>query len=99
MGANGLHGWVCALWFFSIVWIGSHIWRPKSRRLASTDQMFGTPYYCGLMLDTSMILNKRSDRGTTSFRLDLGFGQDMQRENSKGSKRETNAFAKGIKID
>ena len=33
--------------------------------------MFGTPYYCGLMWDTSMILNRRSDKGTTGFRLDF----------------------------
>ena len=59
------------LWFASSIWICSHIWIPKSQRLASTEQMFGTPYYCGLLPDQCMALNRRSDSGIMKFRLDV----------------------------
>ena len=68
---DGLYGWMWILWLLSFMWIGGHIWRPKSRRLASTEQMFGTPYYSGLLIDTSMIFNRRSDKGACDFRLDF----------------------------
>lgn len=54
------------LWFLSQCWIVSHVWFPKSRRLATTEQMFGTPYYNGLLLDQSVMLNRRSDKGHNS---------------------------------
>ena len=37
----GLNGWVWILMFLSQCWIARHIWRPKSLRLASTEQLFG----------------------------------------------------------
>ena len=56
--------------FFS-VWICSHIWIPKSQRLASTEQMFGTPYYSGLLIEQDMACNRRSCNGRIKFRLDV----------------------------
>ena len=32
-----------------------------SDKLASTEQMFGTPYYCGLLVDQSIVFNRRRD--------------------------------------
>ena len=58
-------------WCLSQVWIALHIWYPKSQKLASTEQMFGHPYYAGLALDTSIILNRRQDSGKVKFKLDL----------------------------
>lgn len=63
--------WVWLLWFLSQVWITMHIWIPKSRRLASTEQMFGTPYYSGLLLEQSIAMNRRSDSGKRTFRIDV----------------------------
>ena len=56
---------------FSSVWICSHIWIPKSQRLASTEQMFGTPYYSGLLIEQDMACNRRSCNGRIKFRLDV----------------------------
>ena len=68
----GMDGaWYWCLWFLSSLWICSHIWRPKSQRLASTEQMFGTPYYSGLLLEQDMALNRRKDSGKMKFRLDV----------------------------
>ena len=60
---SDLHGWVWILPFLAQCWIAGHIWVPKSRKLAKTEQMFGTPYYNGLLTDQSMMLNRRSDEG------------------------------------
>ena len=53
--------WLWALWFISQIWITAHIWSPLSPKLASTEQIFGTPWYCSLFLDQSLILNRRND--------------------------------------
>lgn len=50
--------WVGLLWFLSYLWITQHLWSPKSPRLASTEQIFSTPYYEGLFLETSLMLNR-----------------------------------------
>ncbi len=53
--------WLWAAWFLSQLWITAHIWFPKSPRLASTEQIFGTPMYCSLAIDQSIVLNRRAD--------------------------------------
>ena len=68
-GTEGAFYW--CLWFLSSLWICSHIWQPKSQRLASTEQMFGTPYYSGLFLEQDIALNRRKDSGKMKFRLDV----------------------------
>jgi chitin synthase len=53
--------WLWFLWFLSQLWITMHIWFPKSQRLASTEQIFGTPMYNSLFIDQSIVLNRRRD--------------------------------------
>lgn len=65
---GSLGSFMAILWFLSSVWISRHIWSPKSQKLASTEQMFGTPYYSGLLLDQQMVMNRRSDDGIQYFR-------------------------------
>ena len=59
---------------FFQVWITLHIWFPRSNRLASTDQIFGTPSYSGLLTELSFMLNRRSDSGRLKFRYYLALG-------------------------
>ena len=66
-----LYGWAWILLFLAQFWITIHIWIPKSPKLASTEQMFGTPCYNGLLVDESMKLNRRSDKGQLDYRLDF----------------------------
>eukprot|EP00095_Tigriopus_kingsejongensis_P011454 maker-scaffold271_size230452-snap-gene-0.8 protein:Tk11454 transcript:maker-scaffold271_size230452-snap-gene-0.8-mRNA-1 annotation:"isoform b" len=47
-----------------------HIWTPRSWKLASTEHMFGVPWYCGLLVDQSVMANRRSDVGKPRSRLD-----------------------------
>ena len=49
------------LWFLSSIWISQHIWFSKCHRLAPIEEIFGTPYYCGLLVEQSMALNRQSE--------------------------------------
>ena len=54
------------LFYLSHFWITLQIWFPKHKRLAETAQIFGHDYYNSLMIDISMMLNKRTDDGEKS---------------------------------
>ena len=60
-------GWFWLIWFFSQIWITIHTWFPKSQRLARTEEMFGTPFYNSLLIEQSILLNRRSDNGKIDF--------------------------------
>ena len=53
--------WFAFIWFLSYVWINSHIWFCESVKLASSEQIFGTPWYEGLFIDQSLVMNRRRD--------------------------------------
>ena len=53
--------WIWALWLFSQAWVTTHIWFPKSFRLAPTEKLFVTPMYSALLIDQSLALNRRRD--------------------------------------
>lgn len=53
--------WVWLLWLLSQTWITLHIWTPKCERLATTEKLFVSPMYTGLLIDQSMALNRRRD--------------------------------------
>jgi hypothetical protein len=63
--------WMWILWALSQFWITFYIWTHKNRRLAATDQIFGTDYYNALLLDQSMMFNRRSDDGKKSRKFDF----------------------------
>ncbi|GAB0098083.1 Chitin synthase [Sergentomyia squamirostris] len=51
--------WIWVLWLFSQVWITLHIWSPRCNKNAPTDVLFVSPMYNGLVMDQSMVLNRR----------------------------------------
>lgn len=55
------HAWIWLLWLLSQTWISLHIWTPKAERLATTEKLFVTPMYNGLLIDQSLALNRRRD--------------------------------------
>ena len=55
------HAWVWLLWLLAQAWITIHVWTPKCERLATTEKLFVTPMYNGLLIDQSMSLNRRRD--------------------------------------
>lgn len=53
--------WAWLLWLLSQTWITLHIWTPKCERLATTEKLFVSPMYTGILIDQSMALNRRRD--------------------------------------
>lgn len=53
--------WLWILWMFSQTWITKHLWNPKSDKNASTEMLFVTPMYNGLLIDQSLALNRRRE--------------------------------------
>ncbi|KAL5005923.1 hypothetical protein ScPMuIL_017081 [Solemya velum] len=47
--------------FVAMVIAVRYIWLPTNRRWFTTEMMFVRPLYCGIMLDLSMMLNRRKD--------------------------------------
>ena len=101
--------WFAFIWFLSYVWINSHIWFCESVKLASSEQIFGTPWYEGLFIDQSLVMNRRRD-GKKKIGLDWslddpddeyeGFGmkgfvtdQGSKKSSVKGSDRVTRIYA------
>uniref|UniRef100_T1J5I3 chitin synthase n=1 Tax=Strigamia maritima TaxID=126957 RepID=T1J5I3_STRMM len=72
------HNWVWLFWLLSQTWITLHIWTPKCERLASTEKLFVTPMYCGLLIDQSLGLNRRRDEESevTTDEIGLESGED-----------------------
>jgi len=56
-----LHAIMWLLWLLSQTWITIHIWIPKCERLATTEKLFVNPMYDGVIIDQSMVLNRRRD--------------------------------------
>lgn len=52
---------VSLIWWLSFMWITFHIWMPRAERLVQTERLFVQPLYCGVMLEQSMMLNRRRD--------------------------------------
>ena len=55
------NGWIAIFWFLSFIWINIHIWFPKSPKLATPEQLFCTPWYEGLFIDQSLVMNRKAD--------------------------------------
>nr|AUS84047.1 chitin synthase-1 [Tetranychus cinnabarinus] len=56
-----LHGMIWVIMYISQFWITFHMFNPKCERLATTEKLFVNPMYCGLLIDASMMLNRRRD--------------------------------------
>jgi chitin synthase len=53
--------WVWVLWLMSQGWICLHAWQPRCERLAATDKLFAKPWYCGPLIDQSLLMNRTQD--------------------------------------
>ncbi|VDI58932.1 chitin synthase [Mytilus galloprovincialis] len=45
--------------YLSLLLVTSHVWTPSKERLQPTDKLFVKPLYCGMLLDQSLLLNRR----------------------------------------
>ena len=55
-------------WWLSFMWVTFHIWLPRVERLVQTERLFVQPLYCGVMLEQSLMLNRRRDDKDRGFR-------------------------------
>ncbi|XP_014664502.1 PREDICTED: uncharacterized protein LOC106806877 [Priapulus caudatus] len=55
------YGWMWFFWVASQFWITSHIWTPCIERLAKSNKIFVRPFYCSLLFDVGMQLNRARD--------------------------------------
>ncbi|XP_046543810.1 chitin synthase chs-2-like [Haliotis rubra] len=47
--------------FVSLIYIAGHIFTPRCTRMASTEKLFLKPLFCGVLLEESIMLNRRKD--------------------------------------
>ena len=47
------------LWWLSEIWITLHAWFPENKRLAATEQLFVLPQYDSVLIEQSLLLNRR----------------------------------------
>ena len=59
---------VSLAWWLSFMWVTFHIWLPRVERLVQTERLFVQPLYCGVMLEQSLMLNRRRDDKDRGFR-------------------------------
>ena len=55
------HTRIWLVWLLSQTWVTIHIWSPQNERLDSTEKLFVTPLYLGLLIDQSLCMNRRRD--------------------------------------
>ena len=92
------------VWLFSYLWINNHIWYPKvesinknledsldllqSPRLATSEQIFGTPWYDGLFIDQvdkSKIRSRwKRANSANSFSSPESYDEQKERRDEKG---------------
>ncbi|OWR41051.1 chitin synthase [Danaus plexippus plexippus] len=53
--------WIWLLWLISQAWVTMHCWVPRCERLAATDKLFQRPWYCGPLIDQSLLLTRTKD--------------------------------------
>lgn len=51
--------WIWFVWWLSQLWITNHIWRPKNDKNLPTEKLFICPWYCGLLVEQCITLNRR----------------------------------------
>lgn len=53
--------WIWFIWIVSQSWITSHIWSPVNQKNDSTERLFVTPFYCSLLIDQCLPMNRRRE--------------------------------------
>ncbi len=80
-----------SLWWLSQLWITNHIWFGRGQRLALTDRLFVLPGYCGILIEQSLMLNRR--------RLDKADSYKTTKKNSNSYSREESINQSSSSID
>jgi chitin synthase len=79
-----------AIWVITALsqtWISISIWSSKSKRLASTEQLFVTPFYSSVIIDQSLAFNRRRER------------TEAENEEIDAEKANTNEYFPNQKVD
>lgn len=74
--------WLWFLWPLSQFWITIHAWSPEQERLAATDKIFSIPMYDSLLIEQSMLLNRRRDKSSDNvFFYEVDFKEKITNSN------------------
>ncbi|XP_054706710.1 chitin synthase chs-2-like [Uloborus diversus] len=65
-------GFVLIFWIVSQVIITIHIWTPKEKRMASTNELFVNPLYSTAFIDQSLALNRRKEKPVRTLSCNFG---------------------------
>ena len=75
--------WLWLLWLISQAWITRHLWMPKCDKNASTEKLFVSPMYNGLLIDQSIAMNRRKEEHDEfAQKVDVGPIKDAERGNA-----------------
>lgn len=61
---NNLHLFTSLVWvlsFLSQLWVTRHLWKPNTERMATTEKLFVRPFYSSVLVDQSILLNRRKE--------------------------------------
>ena len=90
------NSWLALVWFLSYLWINVHIWFPKSPKLAESEQIFCTPYYDGLFIDQSLVMNRRAEKTVENSAEEAkGEEDDYYNPQSRGIYRPSSNSSRG----
>ncbi|XP_012941255.1 chitin synthase chs-2 [Aplysia californica] len=64
------------LWWASQLWVTRYIWTPRAPRLAFTERLFLLPQYCGVLIEQSLLLNRRRNDRERILK-ELAFSDDV----------------------
>ena len=87
------------LWWASQLWIGGHIWFGKGQRLAFTERLFVLPGYCGILVEQSLMMNRRRyERSDAYTVLENDDSQSHESLDSTGGSCLENKLKKDVNI-
>ncbi|XP_057328446.1 chitin synthase chs-2-like isoform X1 [Microplitis mediator] len=84
--------WQCLLWLLTLlsqIMATKHIWTTHCERLATTNRIFAVPFYDSLIIEQSLMLNRRKDDSS-----DYGLkNKEVYEEGSKHSEKNTQTLS------
>ncbi len=87
------------LWWASQLWIGGHVWFGKGQRLAFTERLFVLPGYCGVLIEQSLMMNRRrSERNDAYSVLENDDTHSRESLDSTGESSLENKLKKDVNI-
>ncbi|XP_076444026.1 chitin synthase chs-2-like [Babylonia areolata] len=77
------------LWWTSQLWITRYVWTPQAPRLAFTERLFVLPQYCSVLIEQSLLLNRRrNDRERVLKEMALNDDTSMDSSSTDATRKQ-----------